>query len=82
MGRRVLAFFLGFLFAFIVIAGTILILVKVIKLEQYAPVTKDYVGDLAGMSIYDIGDSLYKLYGEKVDFKDENGNYYTLGQLC
>lgn len=86
MGRRVLAFFLGMLFGIILIvggvAGAIYIAVKVIKVEQYSPEASNYIGDLASMSIYDIGQTLYTMYGEKKGLQDADGNYYSLGDLC
>lgn len=81
MGRRILAFFLGFIFAFVVIAGGIAIAVFAVKVNQYAPGSDKYLGDLANLSIYNVGQSLYKLYGEKT-MQDENGKYFTLEQFC
>lgn len=82
MGRRILAFFLGFIFAFVLIFGAIAIAVFAIKVNQVAPGSDTYLGDLANMSVYNIGKSLYTLYGEKLGMQDENGNYFTLGQFC
>lgn len=82
MGRRILAFFLGFIFAFVCIAGAIAIVVFAIKINQFAPVTDRYLGDLADMSVYNVGKSLYDLYGQKKAFQDENGKYYSLGDFC
>lgn len=83
MGRRILAFFLGFIFAFVCIAGVIALAVFVVKVDQVVPETDNYLGDLAKMSVYDIGQSLYKLYLDKKTWKDETtGQYYSLGDFC
>lgn len=82
MGRRILAFFLGFIFAFVAIAGAVCIVVFAIKIDQMVPQTDTYLGDLAKMSIYDVGQSLTKLYADKKIWTDENGKYYSLGHFC
>ncbi len=86
MGRRVLAFFLGLLFGIILVvggvAGAIAICVKVVKVEQYSPDAKNYLGDLASLSIYDIGQEIYKMFLDKKGTQDENGNYYSLKDFC
>lgn len=82
MGRRVLAFFLGFIFAFVVIAGAIAIAVFAVKVDQYAPGSDKFLGDLSHMSVYDLGKSIYQLYGEKLGMTDDEGKYYSLGQFC
>ena len=82
MGRRILAFFLGFIFAFVVIAGGIAIAVFAVKVNQYAPGSDKYLGDLANMSVYNVGQSIYKLYADKKTWVDENGKYYSLGNFC
>lgn len=82
MGRRILAFFLGFIFAFVMIAGGIAIAVFAVKVNQYAPSSDKYLGDLANMSVYNVGQSIYKLYADKKTWVDENGKYYSLGDFC
>lgn len=82
MGRRVLAFFLGFIFAFILLIGGILIAVMAINVGTYVPSSRDYLGDLANLSIYGVGQELYKKYAEKKGVADENGRYYSLGEFC
>lgn len=82
MGRRILAFFLGFIFAFVCIAGAVCIVVFAIKINQVVPQSEPYLGDLSKMSVYDVGQSLYKLYLDKKTWTDENGKYYSLEDFC
>lgn len=86
MGRRVLAFFLGFLLGIIFIvgavAGAIYVAVCVVKTEKIIPNAETYLGDLSHLSAYDIYQEIYRLYGEKKGLTDENGNYFTLEQFC
>lgn len=86
MGRRVLAFFLGLILGMILIVGgavgVIYFAVCVMPAEKIVPQSSNYLGDLAKLSVYDIGQSIYKLYGEKVGVVDENGKYYTVGEFC
>ncbi len=86
MGRRILAFFLGTIFGVIfffgAIAGALIGLAVIPKTGQFIPGGGEFLGDLANMSVYEIAESVSKLYKDKVGVQDENGNYFTLGQFC
>ena len=86
MGRRILAFFLGFLlgiiFVFGALAGAIYIAITVVHPSDIYPGSDKFLGDLAGMSLLDIYQSITDLYSQKVGIKGENGLYFTLGEFC
>lgn len=82
---RVLAFFLGMIFGIVFLLGSL-------GLGVYLAVTKvtpadisqetAVLGDLANMSLLDIYKNLSTLYSQKIGVADENGKYYSLGDLC
>lgn len=82
---RVLAFFLGMIFGIVFLLGSL-------GLGVYLAVTKvtpadisqetAVLGDLANMSLLDIYKNLSTLYSQKIGVADENGRYYSLGDLC
>lgn len=82
---RVLAFFLGMIFGIVFLLGSL-------GLGVYLAVTKvtpsdisqetAVLGDLANMSLLDIYKDLSTLYSQKIGVADENGRYYSLGDLC
>ena len=82
---RVLAFFLGMIFGIVFLLGSL-------GLGIYLAVTKvtpadisqetAVLGDLANMSLLDIYKNLSTLYSQKIGVADENGKYYSLGDLC
>ncbi|CCZ95580.1 unknown [Corallococcus sp. CAG:1435] len=82
---RVLAFFLGMIFGIVCLLGSL-------GLGVYLAVTKvtpadisqetAVLGDLANMSLLDIYKNLSTLYSQKIGVADENGKYYSLGDLC
>ena len=86
MGRRILAFFLGFLlgiiFVFAALAGAIYVAITVVHPSDIYPNSDKLLGDLAGMSLLDIYQSITDLYSQKVGIRDENGQYFTLEQFC
>ena len=85
MGRRVLAFFLGFLigivFVFGAVGAAIYITATVVHPSDIYPDSNKFLGDLADMSLYDIYRSITDLYKEKAGVT-EDGLYFTLGQFC
>lgn len=82
---RVLAFFLGMIFGIVFLLGSL-------GLGVYLAVTKvtpadisqetAVLGDLANMSLLDIYKDLSTLYSQKIGVADQNGKYYSLGDLC
>lgn len=82
---RVLAFFLGMIFGIVFLLGSL-------GLGVYLAVTKvtpadisqetAVLGDLANMSLLDIYKNLSTLYSQKIGVADQNGKYYSLGDLC
>ncbi|MCH5159245.1 MAG: hypothetical protein J1F66_00155 [Clostridiales bacterium] len=86
MGRRILAFFLGFLIGIVFVFGAlglaIYITVTVVHPSDIYPDSDKFLGDLADMSLYDMYKSIADLYKQKVGITDENGLYFTLGQFC
>ena len=85
MGRRVLAFFLGFLlgiiFVFGAVAGALYLGATVMHPSDVYPESDKFLGDLANMSLYDIYNSITALYKDKVGITGENGKYFTLGEF-
>ena len=86
MGRRVLAFFLGFLVGIVFIFGSLALAIyvtaTVVHPKDIYPDSSKFLGDLADMSLYDIYQSIAELYREKVGVTDEEGRYFTFGQFC
>lgn len=86
MGRRILAFFLGFLFGIIFVFGAVVAAVYIgintVTPGDVYPDSNKFLGDLANLSLYEIYESVTKLYQEKIGTKDENGRYFTLGEFC
>ena len=82
---RVMAFFLGMIFGIVFLLGSL-------GLGVYLAVTKvtpadisqetAVLGDLANMSLLDIYKDLSTLYSQKIGVADQNGKYYSLGDLC
>lgn len=50
--------------------------------EDVLPNSKTYIGDLAGMSIYDMFVAISDLYKTKLGVTGEDGKYYTIGEFC
>ena len=50
--------------------------------EDVLPDSKTYIGDLAGMSIYDMFVAISDLYKTKLGVTGEDGKYYTIGEFC
>lgn len=86
MGRRVLAFFLGMIFGIVFLVGGIglgaYLAVTLVTPSDISSDSSTYLGDLADMSLLDIGNSLRDLYLQKVGVKDTDGRYFSLGDFC
>lgn len=81
MGTKIICFLLGILFGFITIFGGIIVAAYFVKPGTFYPESDKFLGDLANMTFYQIYSDLSQLYKERLGIPDENGKYYTLGDL-
>lgn len=84
--NKAIAFILGLILGGVFLLGAIGMAtyagLVMVHPADVVPSSKDYVGDLADMSIYDIWKTLYALYNEKVGEAGADGKYYTIGEFC